>query len=93
MTSTALWLERLVRETCARPEPRIAFLDHARDDASTLRTLIDLTAALDGISPFAAMAREIAERLLARCDGAGELAVERRGEMQLLIMQLEAALA
>ena len=41
MAATARWLERFVRETCARPEPRIAWAPGARDDASTLRSLID----------------------------------------------------
>jgi hypothetical protein len=93
MAATARWLERLVRETCARPEPRIPFLPRAREDASTLRSLIDLTTALDATSPYAAMGREIAERLLAACDADGKLPRGQRREMQGLIVQLEAALA
>ena len=42
MEATARWLERFVRETCARPEPRVAWIPGARDDASSLRTLIEL---------------------------------------------------
>ena len=93
MAATARWLERLVRETCARPEPRIPFLPRALEDASTLRSLIDLTAALDATSPYAALGQEIAQRLLAACDADGKLPRGQRQEMQGLIIQLEAALA
>ena len=36
MDATARWLVRFVRETCARPEPRVAWIPGARDDASSL---------------------------------------------------------
>src|SRR6185295_7693075 len=42
MEATARWLEPFVRETCARPEERILWVPGARDDASTLRSLIDI---------------------------------------------------
>jgi Zn-dependent M28 family amino/carboxypeptidase len=44
MAATARWLERFVRRSCERDDA-IAF-DHHRDDASTLRSLVELTAAL-----------------------------------------------
>jgi Zn-dependent M28 family amino/carboxypeptidase len=93
MAATARWLERLVRETCARPESRIEFLARARDDASTLRSFIALATALDATSPYAAVGRQAAEQLLAACDAEGKLAQGQRREMQALIMQLEAAMA
>jgi Zn-dependent M28 family amino/carboxypeptidase len=91
--ATARWLERFTREVCARPEPRIRFLAGARDDASTVRSLINLTAALTPVSPLAFMAHAEAERLLDRCDGAGRLADTERMALQMLVAGIENSLA
>ncbi|HYI02886.1 M28 family metallopeptidase, partial [Hyalangium sp.] len=91
--ATARWLERLVRETCARPEGKIRFLEDVRDDASTLRSLISLTAKLEAVSPMAALARETAELLLTRCDRTGRLADEERASLQVLMSRIESGLA
>ncbi len=91
--ATARWLERLVRETCARPAGKIRFLADIRDDASTLRSLVDLTTKLEAMSPMAGMARRAAEQLLARCDRTGRLADAERGRLQMLVSQIESGLA
>lgn len=91
--ATARWLERLVRETCARPEGKIRFLENVRDDASTLRSLIELSGKLEAVSPLAAMARETAGQLLTLCDNKGRLADEQRAALQMLVSRIESGLA
>lgn len=91
--ATARWLERLVREACARPEPRVRFLPSARDDASTLRSLAELTRVLEPLSPLAALARQAAEQLLARCDASGRLGDLERPALLHLLHQVEEGLA
>jgi hypothetical protein len=92
MAATARWLERFVRETCARPEGPFAFVD-TRRDATTLRTLIDLTATLAAISPEAEQARAYAGALLALCDREGRLPPGREDEVGMLVGALESRLA
>jgi Zn-dependent M28 family amino/carboxypeptidase len=89
MARTARWLERFVRETCAREEERIAFLEGVFDDALSLRTLIDLTSALVPLTPEAEMAREHAQILLARCNTQGRLPDAMREEVRKLIRAIE----
>jgi hypothetical protein len=72
MAATARWLERLARALCARPEDRLTFVE-ARDDRSTLRSLIELTASLKGSFPDAAKHHAAAQQLLAQCDATGRL--------------------
>ena len=91
MAATARWLERFVRETCERPEPRIEWTG-ARDDASTARTLADIARALESVSPDAAAARAKAEAVLARCGPDGRLAERHRGELARLTMLMEQGL-
>lgn len=93
MAATARWLERMVRETCARPEREIRFVRDARDDESTLRSVIDLTAAMEALSPHAGVARSAAERLLATCDPAGRLPDTKRRDAQGLVAWLESGLS
>src|SRR5262249_21272415 len=78
---------------CPRRALRLRFLPGARDDASTLRSLIDVTAALEGLSLDAGAARVLAEQLLATCDRQGRLPDARREEAQALVGLLEAGLA
>jgi hypothetical protein len=61
MAATARWLERFVRRSCERDDA-IAFAEH-RDDASTLRSLLELTAVLAPV----ARRRRSATRWRARC--------------------------
>ena len=92
MAATARWLERFVRETCARPEGAFAF-SNGRRDALTLRSLIDLTGSLAAVSADAEQGRAYAEALLASCDGEGRLPKGREGEVGMLVEMLEARLA
>jgi hypothetical protein len=86
IAATARWLELFVRDACARPEPRVVYTG-ARDDASTLRSLI---AVLDGIE-LAAPILARAQQLLARCDVKG-LSPEPSA-VTALVHQIEAMLA
>jgi hypothetical protein len=92
MAATALWLERFVRETCERPEPRVTFRAGARDDASTLRSIDALTAALEPIDPRARIARGMAAELAKLCDSSGRLPKSRSEEAPALIAMIESAL-
>jgi Zn-dependent M28 family amino/carboxypeptidase len=92
MAATARWLERFVRETCARDEAPIAFLD-AGSDAPTLRSLVSMTRALEPVSDAARLGREMAEELLAACDERGRLPKLRRSEVGMLVRLLEEKLA
>lgn len=93
MEATARWLERFVRETCARPEPRIAWIPGARDDASSLRTLIDIGKSLAEVRPQAMEGVAFANGLLAACDKNGCLPKGRRADLQVLALVLEQGLA
>jgi hypothetical protein len=93
MAGTARWLERFVRETCRRSEPRIASHPERRDDAATLRSLSIVSRALEPFSPLAAEGRKRAEALLGECDSEGRLPLSRRHEAQMLIGMLEQGLA
>ena len=75
-----------------RPEPRVAFRHAAHDDASTLRSIDAITAALEPLDPRASMARAMAAELLKMCDSTGALPAARRGEAPALIAMIEAAL-
>jgi hypothetical protein len=92
MAATARWLERFVRETCARPEGPIAFDDGGPREAVTLRSLIDLTTSLSAISPEAGQGRAYAEMLLSSCDEHGRLPAGGQ-EVQALVGMLEDRLA
>jgi hypothetical protein len=92
MAATARWLDRFVRETCARPEGPIAF-DDGRRDALTLSSLIDLLSTLAPVSEEAEQALTYAEALLASCDGEGRLPKGREGEVGMLVEALETRLS
>jgi Zn-dependent M28 family amino/carboxypeptidase len=91
--ATARWLERFVRETCGRPEPRIDWIPGARDDASTLRSLRDIARPLADVAPQAAGLLAAASALLAACGKDGRLPESRRGELAALARVLEEGLA
>jgi Zn-dependent M28 family amino/carboxypeptidase len=93
MTALAAWLTRFTRETCARSEPRIAPRKDFRDDASTLRTVADLTRPLEAAIPSARAMRVTAESLLPRCSPEGRLPDHHRGELSGLVAVLEGGLA
>jgi Zn-dependent M28 family amino/carboxypeptidase len=89
MTATARWLERFVRETCARDEAPIVFSDSGRSEAPTLRTIVSITRALAPVSEEAKLGLEMAEELLAACDDRGRLPKARRNEVAMLLLLLE----
>jgi Zn-dependent M28 family amino/carboxypeptidase len=93
MAATAAWLTRFTHETCARPEPRIEARPRFRDDASTLRTVADLTRPLEAAIPRARAMRVTAESLLPRCSSEGLLPVRDRPELQGLLAVIEGGLA
>lgn len=93
MAATARWLERFVRETCARDEAEVKFQGSARDDAATLRSLISLTGALAAVSQEAEIGRSMAQALLAACDSNGRLPTDRQSEATMLVGMLEQRLA
>lgn len=93
MAATARWIERFVRATCARDRAATKFQGSAADDASTLRSLIEITGALEALSPEAAQGKMYAEALLAACSREGRLPDGRRGEAQMLVGMLESRLA
>jgi len=92
MAATARWLERVVRASCAR-DAAITFDDRTHD-ASTLRSLIDLTAELEPYAgEQAAAARAYAQTLLGACDREGRLPGPRAAEVPRLVALLESSLA
>ena len=91
IAATARWLERFVRQSCERDDA-IAFADR-RDDASTLRSLLELTAALAPVLEPAALGHAMARSLLDACDEHGRVPDARAGEVQRLVELLESALA
>ena len=90
IAATAKWLEALVRAACARPEPRVRFTN-ARDDASTLRSMISVLGELGAVSELASVALMQAEALLDGCDENGVSPVP--GRIAALVAQIESALA
>jgi hypothetical protein len=91
--STARWLERFVRRTCARPEPQITFLSGGRDDLGTLHSIADLLAPLALVSPLAANALARARELLTMCDAEGRLPPALADAPAALVLGIESALA
>jgi len=89
MAATARWLESFVRSACGR-DGEFTFAEQ-RDDAATLRSIAALCAELGGGA--AAKGRALAMDLLSRCDPAGRLAESSRGQMQMLLLGIEQALA
>ena len=86
-------MERFVRETCGRPEARIPWVPGARDDASTLRTLIDIGRSLVDVLPQAAEGLGFASALLAACGKDGKLPESRRADLRMLAQVLEQGLS
>ena len=92
MAATARWLERFVRDTCARDEGAFAF-HNARDDVSTLDSLLDLLGPLAAHSPEAAAGAAAAKALRARCGADRALPVDLHDDAELLVMGIERALS
>lgn len=90
--ATIRWLERLVREACARPEAPFAF-EERTDDVSTLESLIAVLGALAERSDVAAMGHAEASRLRRLVDARGTLPKSERAARDRLVTALEAGLA
>lgn len=87
------WVERMVRDQCARPEARVRFLRDGRDDRSTLETLLAILRPLEPFHPLAAQGARQARALRARCDSLGRLGEGDRFAVQNLVGAVERALA
>jgi Peptidase family M28 len=93
MSATAKWLEGMVRTACARPEDKVVFDRNTRDDASTLRTFLEVVAPLTGVSPMAAQGEQTARELLAQCDAQGRLPDALAERPRGLVEALESGLS
>ncbi|MFO0605487.1 MAG: M28 family peptidase [Polyangiales bacterium] len=91
--AVARWLERFVRDQCARPEGRVRFLRDGRDDRSTLESMLALLRPLEPVNPLAAQGARQARALLARCDKQGRLGDNERIAVQGLVGAIEQAFA
>ncbi len=91
MAATARWLDRFVRLACERDDAS-AFEDR-RDDASTLRSLVELTSTLVPYSEQAGLGLALARSLLEACDDHGRVPDPRASEVQQLVSLLESGLA
>jgi Zn-dependent M28 family amino/carboxypeptidase len=92
MHAVSAWLERLVRDTCARHESPFVFSDQ-RDDVTTLETIRALLEALAPHSPQAVMGLEIAKDLRGRCRANGALDIPDRPALDMLVAGIESGLA
>ncbi len=93
MAATARWLECFVRETCERPEERVAWQPGVRDDASTLRTIVEITGWLATLMPQAAEGEALAKTLLAACGPDRRLPEGQHRQLDMLTDMLEQGLA
>jgi hypothetical protein len=91
MAATARWLERFVRDTCARDEGAFQF-QQMRSDVSTLDSLIDVLGSLAAHSEEAAHGLAMARMLRGKCDRDGALPYEMRDQVEMLVMGIERAL-
>ncbi len=86
------WLEAFVRRQCTRPEARVEYLAHGRDDRSTLESLRALLEPLSPLTPLAKGALLQVEGLLRRCDRQGRLTPADQQAVQRLVGAVEQAL-
>jgi Zn-dependent M28 family amino/carboxypeptidase len=91
MGATARWLERFVRDTCARDEGAFRFQD-ARSDVSTLDSLIDVLGSLAALSPQADEGLQMARALRAKCRADASLPEDMRDQVEMLVLGIERAL-
>ncbi|AKF07380.1 Peptidase M28 [Sandaracinus amylolyticus] len=92
MQATAAWIERFVREQCARHEAPFVFRDR-RDDATTLDSIGDLLTPLATVSDVAAMGAQMARSLRARVRRDGALPHDARGQLEQLVAGIESSFA
>ena len=91
-TACAADFERLVRASCARPEPRLTFVE-TRDDRSTLRSLLAILEPLKDSVPEATKHHAAVLQLLGQCDAAGRLPESLRLMASMALGALEQAIA
>jgi hypothetical protein len=91
VAATARWLERFVRESCARPEAQVRYTD-ARDDRATLESVLAMTAPLAALSPQARQVEELARSLLPLCDASGRAPEAVSDQTRMLVGMLEQSL-
>ena len=92
MAATARWLARFVQTTRMREAP-IAFREDGRDDARTLRQVMQVLEALEPVSPEASLGIGMARGLLDDCDRDGCLPRARQAEVGQLVAMIEQRLA
>lgn len=88
LAATGAFLEDLVREAAARPEPRVRFERDARDDLASLRSLLDVGRLLLPTHPQLAGLLPGVESLAARA-ARGPLSVPQRQQLSILVGSLE----
>jgi hypothetical protein len=92
MAVTARWLERFVRDQCARPDAPFEFRDD-RDDLTTLESLSEVLGALAPVSPMAERGLALAFELRRQVLRDRSLPTSSRGSLAALLEALEAGLA
>ena len=92
MEATARWLSRFVQATRVR-DGGIAFRADGRDDARTLRQVMELLRALEPVTPEASLGMGVAQALLDECDRDGCLPAARQPEVGQLVAMIEQRLA
>lgn len=91
MDATAKWLERFVRDTCARDEGPFRFQNRRRD-VSTLDSLIDVLGSLAMLSIEAQQGLMMAKALRGKCGADGSLPEDMRDQVEMLVLGIERAL-
>ncbi len=92
MAATALWLERLVRATCARPDGKVRFAN-VHDDASTLASLKSLLTSLKEVRRDASTGLAAIAALEQRLDSTGNLPLDLHAKTKALVEMIEISLA
>ena len=92
MDATARWLERFVRETCARGDGPFRFVK-GNDDLSTLDSILALLEPLEGISPEADMGLAMAREFRAKVKRDRTVPSEAHAQLAMLVAGIEQAFA
>ncbi|HJL14473.1 MAG TPA: M28 family peptidase [Sandaracinaceae bacterium LLY-WYZ-13_1] len=92
MEATARWLERFVRESCARDGGPVAFTG-ARSDVLTLDSLAELLGALAPRSPEAERGLAMTEALRGKVRADGTLPPAQQAQLAAVVAGLESGLA
>jgi hypothetical protein len=91
IAATAVWLTDLVRALAARPDAPVRHEPTRRDDAASLRTLLEMGALLAPLTPAIGLVRPKLEAL-ARAAAAGPLDPTGQTAIRILVGQLESLL-